>query len=70
MCVCFVFGYIFHGPSGCMLSMQYCCCAQGNNNRRTVFLVPYTFVFVMRRRCCVVDAELDPVSVSQEHAAT
>lgn len=29
-----------------------------------------TFVFVMKHQYCVVDAELDPVGVSQEHAAS
>jgi len=29
-----------------------------------------TCAFVMKRQYCVVDAELDPVGISQEHAAS
>jgi hypothetical protein len=43
--------------------------AVGSNNRM-VFLVPCTFAFVMKRQYRVADAELDPVGVSQEHAAS
>jgi hypothetical protein len=38
--------------------------------REQSVLIPYMFMFIMKCPYCVVDAELDPVSISQEHAAS
>lgn len=37
---------------------------------RAVCVVHYTFTFIVKCPYCVVDAEPDPVGVSQEHAAS